>query len=161
VRAPEVDLPIAPVRWDPIPIPNEPLSFVEGIRTMTTAGDAGSAAGMGTHVYLVTRSMRDEYFYNADGELLIVPQQGGLRLWTEFGIIDIAPGEIAVIPRGIKMRVELRSGPARGYVSYAPNSLKHRAPSVFLRATSSRQWLPTKTATRRPRCSSSGAEISG
>ena len=60
--------------------------------------------------------MADEYFYNADGELLFVPQQGGLRLWTEFGIIDIAPGEIAVIPRGVKLRVELRDGPARGYL---------------------------------------------
>ena len=49
---------------------------------------------MGAHVYLVTRSMADEYFYNADGEMLFVPQQGALRLWTEFGIIDIAPGEM-------------------------------------------------------------------
>ena len=98
------------------PIPAEPLSFVEGVRTITTAGDAGTQAGMGAHVYLVTRSMEDEYFYNADGELLFVPQQGELRLWTEFGIIDIEPGEIAVIPRGVKIRVELRSGPARGYL---------------------------------------------
>ena len=98
------------------PIPAEPLSFVEGVRTITTAGDAGTQAGMGAHVYLVTRSMEDEYFYNADGELLFVPQSGELRLWTEFGIIDIEPGEIAVIPRGVKMRVELRSGPARGYL---------------------------------------------
>src|SRR5690606_4570498 len=114
--APEVDLPIAPVRWDPIPIPAEPLSFIEGIRTLTTAGDAGASAGMGAHVYLATRSMQDEYFYNADGELLIVPQQGSLRLWTELGIIDIEPGEISVIARGVKMRVELRDGPARGYI---------------------------------------------
>ena len=71
---------------------------------------------MGAHVYLVTRSMEDEYFYNADGEMLFVPQQGGLRLWTEFGIIDIEPGEIAVIPRGVKLRVELQDGPARGYL---------------------------------------------
>jgi homogentisate 1,2-dioxygenase len=83
---------------------------------MTTAGDAGSHAGMGAHVYLVTRSMVDEYFYDADGELLFVPQQGALRLWTEFGIIDIAPGEMAVIPRGVKLRVELVDGPARGYL---------------------------------------------
>jgi homogentisate 1,2-dioxygenase len=118
--APEVELPIAPLRWDPVPIPSEPLSFVAGVRTLTTAGDAGTMAGMGAHVYVVTRSMQDEYFYNADGELLFVPEQGGLRLVTEFGIVDIAPGEIAVIPRGVKMRVELRegpeSGPARGYL---------------------------------------------
>ena len=81
------------------------------MRTITTAGDAGTQAGMGAHVYLVTRSMEDEYFYNADGELLFVPQTGELRLWTEFGIIDIEPGEIAVIPRGVKIRVELTERP--------------------------------------------------
>src|SRR5215217_3658506 len=113
--AAEVEVPIAPMRWDPIPLPSESVSFLEGIRTITTAGDAGSQAGMGAHVYLITRSMADEYFYNADGEMLFVPQQGSLRLWTEFGIIDIEPGEIAVIPRGVKIRVELTGGPARGY----------------------------------------------
>lgn len=112
----ETETPIAPMRWSPVPVPSEPTSFVEGVRTITTAGDAGTHAGMGAHVFLVTRSMKDEYFYNADGELLLVPQVGELRLWTEFGIIDIEPGEIAVIPRGVKMRVELRNGPARGYL---------------------------------------------
>jgi homogentisate 1,2-dioxygenase len=112
----EVDVPIAPMRWSAIDIPDEPLSFVDGVRTITTAGDAGTQAGMGAHVYVVTRSMEDEYFYNADGELLLVPQTGDLRLSTEFGIIDIEPGEVAVIPRGVKIRVELRSGPARGYL---------------------------------------------
>ena len=114
--APEVDMPLAPLRWDPIPLPDEGVSFLEGIRTITTAGDAASQAGMGTHVYLVTRSMEDEYFYNADAEMLFVPQQGDLRLATEFGIIDIEPGEIAVIPRGVKIRVELHEGFARGYI---------------------------------------------
>lgn len=112
----ETELPIAPMRWGPVAIPDEPLSFVEGVRTITTAGEADARAGMSAHVYLVTRSMQDEYFYNADGELLFVPQVGELRLWTEFGIIDIEPGDIAVIPRGVKMRVELRNGPARGYL---------------------------------------------
>ena len=112
----EVEVPIAPMRWGAIPIPDEPLSFVEGIRTITTAGDAGTQSGMGAHVYFVTRSMEDEYFYDADGELLFVAQIGELRIWTEFGIIDIEPGEIAVVPRGVKIRVELRGGPARGYL---------------------------------------------
>jgi homogentisate 1,2-dioxygenase len=112
----EIDVPIAPMRWDPIAIPDKKVSFLEGIRTITTAGDAGAQAGMGMHVYLVTRSMEDEYFYNADGEMLFVPQQGLLRLWTEFGIIDIEPGESAVIPRGVKIRVEFKDGPARGYI---------------------------------------------
>jgi len=71
---------------------------------------------MGAHVYLITRSMQDEYFYNADGEMLFVPQQGNLRFCTEFGVIEVEPGEIAVIPRGVKIRVELKGGPARGYM---------------------------------------------
>ncbi len=114
--APEADVPIAPMRWDPIDIPLEALTFVQGVRTMTTAGDAGSQAGMGAHLYFVTRSMQDEYFYNADGELLFVPQEGRLRLATEFGLIEIEPGEIAVIPRGVKFRVDLPGGSARGYL---------------------------------------------
>jgi len=114
--AAEAELPIGPMRWDPLPVPTEPLSFLEGIRTITTAGDGGAQAGMGAHVYLITRSMEHEYFYNADGEMLFVPQQGALRLWTEFGVIDIEPGEIAVIPRGVKLRIALRDGPARGYL---------------------------------------------
>ncbi len=78
--APEVELPPAPLRWDPVPIPAEPLSFVEGIRTMTTAGDAGAQAGMGAHLFFATRSMQDEYFTNADGEMLVVPQEGRASL---------------------------------------------------------------------------------
>jgi homogentisate 1,2-dioxygenase len=113
---PEVEIPPAPMRWDPMPIPSEDVTFLQGVRTVTTAGDAATQAGMAAHVYLVTRSMRDEYFYNADGEMLIVPQHGGVRFWTEFGIIDAEPGEVVVIPRGVKFRVELPGGPARGYV---------------------------------------------
>lgn len=112
----EIELPPAPMRWNPITMPETPISLVEGVRTITTAGDAGSMTGMATHVYLATRSMRDEYFYNADGELLFVPQQGALCLWTEFGVIGVEPGEIAVIPRGVKFRAELPNGPARGYL---------------------------------------------
>ena len=111
-----VDTPLAPLRWDPLPYPDAPTTFIEGVRTITTAGDAESRAGMGVHIYLATRSMRDEYYYNADGEMLLVPQDGGLRLCTEFGVIDVAPGEIAVVPRGVKMRIELAGDRARGYL---------------------------------------------
>lgn len=114
--APEVEVPPAPMRWSPIPLPTESVSFLQGVRTITTAGDAGALAGMSASVYLVTRSMQDEIFYNADGELLFVPQQGAIRLATEFGIIDATPGEIAIVPRGVKFRVELIEGPARGYL---------------------------------------------
>src|SRR4029453_13804837 len=71
----EVEVPPAPMRWSPVPISQEGLSFVEGGRTVTTAGDAASQAGLGSHLYFVTRSMADEYFYNADAEMLLVPQQ--------------------------------------------------------------------------------------
>lgn len=114
--APEVEMPIAPMRWDPLPFPDAPISFLEGVHTITTAGDAASLAGMGAHIYLITRSMADEYFYNADGELLFVPQQGRLRLRSEFGVLEIEPCELAVIPRGVKFLVELIDGPARGYL---------------------------------------------
>jgi homogentisate 1,2-dioxygenase len=106
----------APLRWDPIPLPDAPTSFIEGMQTITLAGDAAAQSGMAAHIYCATRSMQDEYFYNADGELLIVPQQGRLRLCTEFGVIDAEPGEIAIIPRGVKFRAELPGGSARGYV---------------------------------------------
>jgi homogentisate 1,2-dioxygenase len=112
----EVELPPAPMRWDPLPIPEQALSFIDGMRTITTAGDAGTHTGMAAHVFLTTRSMVDEYFYNADGEMLFVLQHGVLRLRTEFGIIDVSPGEIAVIPRGVKFCVELLDGAARGYL---------------------------------------------
>jgi homogentisate 1,2-dioxygenase len=112
----EVELPPAPMRWDPIPVSEASASFIEGMQTITTAGDAGAMAGMAAHIYCATRSMEQETFYNADGEMLIVPQQGELRLRTEFGIIDIEPGEIAVIPRGVKFRAELLGAPSRGYV---------------------------------------------
>ena len=99
-----------------MPIPKEKLTFLTGLRTMTTAGDVNTQAGMAAHVYLVTQSMTNDYFYNADGEMLVVPQQGRLRFFTEFGRIEVEPGEICVIPRGVKFKVELIDGPARGYV---------------------------------------------
>lgn len=114
--AQEHDLPIGQYRWSPTPIPDARLTFVEGVRTMTTAGDVNTQIGMSAGLYFVTASMIDDYFYNADGELLIAPQQGGLSFFTEFGRIAIAPGEICVIPRGVKFRVELIDGPARGYL---------------------------------------------
>lgn len=105
-------------RWSPLELADttQPLTFVSGMRTMTTAGDVNIQTGMASHVYLVTRSMVDDYFYSADSELLVVPQQGRLRFHTELGLLDIEPCEIAVIPRGLVYRVELLDGPARGFV---------------------------------------------
>lgn len=83
---------------------------------MTTAGDVNTQVGMAAHVYLVTESMQDAYFYSADSEMLVVPQEGRLRFATELGIIDLEPKEIAILPRGLLYRVELLDGPARGFV---------------------------------------------
>ncbi len=110
------ELPIGQLRWGPTPIPDEKLTFITGLRTMTTAGDCETMAGMGAHVLLVTESMVREHFYDADGELLVVAQQNKLRFRTEFGVIEIEPGEVCVIPRGVIFRVELIDGPARAYV---------------------------------------------
>ena len=103
-------------RWDPLPHSDAPLTWLTGMRTMTTAGDVNTQTGMASHIYLVTASMEDTYFYSADSELLIVPQEGQLRFFTELGIIDLAPQEIAVIPRGLLYRVEVLNGLARGFV---------------------------------------------
>ncbi|WP_036699038.1 homogentisate 1,2-dioxygenase [Paracoccus sp. J39] len=103
-------------RWDPIPVPEEELTWITGMRTMTTAGDVNIQVGMASHVYLVTQSMQDEYFFSADSELLVVPQEGRLRFCTELGVIDLEPKEIAIIPRGLVYRVEVLEGPARGFV---------------------------------------------
>jgi homogentisate 1,2-dioxygenase len=109
-------LPLGQLRWDPLPIPNEPLTFVTGMRTMTTAGDVHSQTGMATHVLHITQNMEDDYFMNADGELLVLPQTGRLAVATELGRLDIGPGDITVIPRGVKFKVGLEDGPVRGYV---------------------------------------------
>ncbi len=102
-------------RWNPIDAAGD-LTWLTGMRTMTTAGDVNTQIGMASHVYLVTQSMVDAYFYSADSELLIVPQQGRLRFVTELGILDVGPQDIAMIPRGLVYRVELLEGPARGFV---------------------------------------------
>jgi homogentisate 1,2-dioxygenase len=114
----EQELPIAQYRWSPPPFPSEPVSFIEGVRTISTAGDVHTHVGMAASFFFVSRSMRDEYFYNADAEMLFVPQEGALRLRTEFGAIDIEPSEIAVIPRGVKFCVELADNTphSRGYL---------------------------------------------
>ncbi len=109
------------LRWDPLPMPTMPVDFVDGIATMGGNGDVAARSGVAIHIYRATTSMTDRVFSDADGELLIVPQQGRLLLRTELGVIDAAPGEIAVIPRGVRFRVELpdlssAGGVARGYV---------------------------------------------
>ncbi len=117
--APNVDdseLPIGQLRWDPTPMPNEETNFVQGVRTMTTAGDVHTQVGMASHAYAFNTSMVDDYFFNADGEMLVVPQEGGIEIFTELGRMEVTPGEIAIVPRGMMMKVSLMDGPARGYI---------------------------------------------
>jgi homogentisate 1,2-dioxygenase len=104
------------LRWNPFPIPAAPGDFVDGLVTLAGNGDQGARFGVGIHLYLANRGMAERYFSNADGEMLIVPQQGRLAVLTELGPLDLAPGEIAVIPRALRFRVELPDGAARGYV---------------------------------------------
>ena len=117
--APSIDpdvVSLGQYRWDPLPHTRETQTFLSGMRTMTTAGDVNTQVGMAVHVYLATASMADEYFYSADSELLVVPQEGRLRFATELGVIDVEPKEIVLLPRGVVFRVELLDGPARGFV---------------------------------------------
>ena len=104
------------MRWDPLPFPTKPTDFVEGIVTIGGNGSPDTQEGVGIHIYAATASMTDRFFYNADGEMLILPQQGALRFATECGILEVKPGELVVIPRGIKFRVELLDDKARGYI---------------------------------------------
>ncbi len=106
----------AQLRWDPIPLPTEPMDFLDGLVTMGGNGSVADQAGVGIHLYAANQSMKDKVFSSADGELLVVPQQGLLRILTELGGLSVAPGEIALLPRGLRFRVELPDGPARGYV---------------------------------------------
>jgi homogentisate 1,2-dioxygenase len=106
------------LRWDPLPLPPKeaPTDFLEGLVTLGGGGEPALHTGIGIHLYAANEDMRDRFFYNADGELLIVPQLGPLRISTELGILEATPGEICVLPRGLKFRVELPEGAARGYI---------------------------------------------
>jgi homogentisate 1,2-dioxygenase len=89
---------------------------VQGLFTVGGNGDARTHAGIAIHTYAANATMADTCFVDADGELLVVPQQGGLRLRTELGILEVRPGWIVVVPRGIRFRVELLDDVATGYV---------------------------------------------
>ena len=104
------------LRWDALPIPAEPCDFVDGLVTYGGNGDVAAGTGMAIHMYAANSPMVDRAFFSADGELLIVPELGGLSIETELGRIDVAPQQVAVIPRGVRFRVTPRNGAARGYV---------------------------------------------
>ena len=110
--------PVTPeqLRWSPLPMPAAPTDFIDGLFTMAGNGGPEAGTGVGIHLYAANKDMQGRWFYDADGELLVVPQQGRLRIATEMGVLDIEPQEIAVIPRGIRFSVTLPDGQARGYV---------------------------------------------
>ncbi|HXP30033.1 MAG TPA: homogentisate 1,2-dioxygenase [Stellaceae bacterium] len=112
----EAEPPPNRLRWDPLPMPAEPTDFVDGLVTMAGNGDASARFGIAIHLYCANHGMRERVFSDSDGELLIVPQDGRLLLETELGALEAKPGEIAIIGRGIKFRVGLPDGNARGYV---------------------------------------------
>jgi homogentisate 1,2-dioxygenase len=109
--------PVSPnrLRWDPLPLPEAQRDWLEGLVTYGGNGDVGAGAGIGVHLYSANRSMERRVFQNSDGELLIVPQQGTLQITTELGRLEVPPGHVALIPRGLRFAVAL-DGPSRGYV---------------------------------------------
>jgi homogentisate 1,2-dioxygenase len=111
------------LRWNPLPIPSEPCDFVDGIVTIAGNGTPSLQMGCGVHIYTANRSMTGRCLQNADGEMLILPQTGKLRFFTELGLLEVAPGELCLIPRGLKFRVELLEDTARGYIceNYGPS----------------------------------------
>jgi homogentisate 1,2-dioxygenase len=113
-----VDEPIAPnrLRWDPPSDLPEGVDFLDGMATMLTNRAPEELEGVAVHLYRASKSMVNRVFVDADGELLIIPQQGELGIVTELGRLDVAPGSVALVPRGIKFRVEVE-GESRGYVA--------------------------------------------
>lgn len=103
------------LRWDPLPLPSHAVDWLDGLHTLAGNGSAEEGAGVSVHLYACNASMTGRAFCSADGEMLFVPQAGALTLVTEFGVMLISPGHVALVPRGVKFRVDV-DGPSRGYV---------------------------------------------
>lgn len=116
--APNIDVPVTPMqlRWSPMPKLSKQKDFVDGIETFASNGSVASRSGSAVHLYRCNKDMTNRYFYNADGDMLIVPQAGKLLVRTEFGHLDVMPTEICVIPRGVKFQVCLPDSYATGYI---------------------------------------------
>lgn len=112
-EAPEPNL----TGFAPLPLPTEARDFVDGLATIGGAGSARLRRGYAVHLYAANRNMEDRAFYDADGELLVLPELGALRISTELGVLDVRPGELALLPRGLRFSVALREKAARGYVA--------------------------------------------
>lgn len=104
------------MRFQAPALPGSPTDFVQGITTFAGAGDAALRRGMAVHLYAANRDMEQTAFANIDGDLLIVPEHGALHVRTELGRLEVAPGEILVLPRGLRFQVLLKDGTARGWI---------------------------------------------
>ena len=104
------------LRWNPMPMPETETDFVDGITTIAGNGDLFAQSGIAIHIFACNKNMKERFFYNADGEMLVVAEKNRVRFLTELGVLEIGSGEIAVLPRGLKFRVELPDGEARGYI---------------------------------------------
>ena len=104
------------LRWDPLTWPEAPTDFVDGLVSYGGSGDVATGEGIGVHLYAASADMKDRVFANGDGEMLIVPQEGRLLVETELGVLDLPPLHVGLIPRGLRFRVSLPDGRARGYV---------------------------------------------
>src|SRR3954451_16356641 len=112
----EVETPPNRLRWDPFGLPTKATDFIDGLATVAGSGSPAAQSGVAVHMYRANRSMQRRYFYCADGEIMFVPQEGAILVFTELGKLEVAPGEIAVVPRGMKFTVALLEKQARGYL---------------------------------------------
>jgi len=103
------------MRWNPFAVPSKATDFLDGLATLAGSGSPEAQSGIAVHVYRANRPMKQRCFWNADGEMMLVPQQGRLAIFSELGKLEVSPGEIGVVPRGLRYRVELPDGAARGY----------------------------------------------
>jgi len=107
-------------RWQPMDrkawLGDRSVDFSQGLITQAGAGTPSMKAGLAIHWYCCNTSMKDKAMCNADGEMLIVPQQGTLDIQTEMGWLYVEPGEIVIIPRGIHFAVNLPDGISGGYI---------------------------------------------
>ena len=154
-----IDEPLAPnrLRWDPIAETGSDTDLIDGMTTMLANRDPADLEGVAVHVYAAGKDMTDRVFVDADGELLFIPQEGRLELLTELGRMVIAPGEIALIPRGLRFRALLPDGSAAAAMSRRimarcsafPISARSAPTALPTRAISRRRKPGTKTATSR------------
>ena len=113
-----VEVPPDPLRWNPFALAPDGVSvdFVDGLATVCANGEPEAQVGISVLVYAANTSMDRRALVNADGEMLIVPQQGRLVVTTELGVLRAAPGQIVLLPRGLAFKVGLPDGASRGYV---------------------------------------------